>query len=113
MKLSKEVVTVELKNGTTLHGTLLSVDVHMNMHLKNVKQTVPGQDALHLDGVTVRGSSVRAVLLGEEVPVETLLVDDRPSGGKGRKSGVWVEMGGWGRRGAPPGPGKMAIHRRK
>ena len=36
-KLNNETVTVELKNGTTVPGTVASVDVSMNTHLKNVK----------------------------------------------------------------------------
>ena len=37
MKISNETVTVELKNGTTVHGRVASLDVSMNTHLKNVK----------------------------------------------------------------------------
>lgn len=37
MKMNNETVTVELKNGTTVHGTVGGVDVSMNTHLKNVK----------------------------------------------------------------------------
>lgn len=40
MKMNNETVTVELKNGTTVHGTVASVDVSMNTHLKNVKVSV-------------------------------------------------------------------------
>lgn len=41
MKMNNETVTVELKNGTTVHGTVASVDVSMNTHLKNVKVKRP------------------------------------------------------------------------
>jgi small nuclear ribonucleoprotein D1 len=37
MKLNNETVTIELKNGSTVHGTVAGVDVTMNTHLKNVK----------------------------------------------------------------------------
>ena len=37
MKLANETVTVELKNGSVVHGTVTGVDISMNTHLKNVK----------------------------------------------------------------------------
>jgi small nuclear ribonucleoprotein D1 len=36
-------VTVELKNGTVIHGTVNGVDMSMNTHLKKVKVTVKGK----------------------------------------------------------------------
>jgi len=37
MKLGGETVTIELKNGQTIIGTITSVDMSMNTHLKTVK----------------------------------------------------------------------------
>jgi small nuclear ribonucleoprotein D1 len=39
-KLNREQVTIELKNGTVIHGTVVGVDATMNCHLKKVKVTV-------------------------------------------------------------------------
>lgn len=106
MKLSKEVVTVELKNGSTVHGTLIGTDVHMNMHLRNVKSTAPGKDPVHLDRLAVRGAGVRAVLLPDSLPLDNLLVDDVP---RGRRRGAEVKV-----KVAKAAKGKgMAVNRRR
>lgn len=39
-KLNRENVTIELKNGTVVSGTVVGVDATMNAHLKKVKATV-------------------------------------------------------------------------
>lgn len=57
MKMNNETVTVELKNGTTVHGTVASVDVSMNTHLKNVK--VRGENNGYLSAVVAVACRVR------------------------------------------------------
>jgi small nuclear ribonucleoprotein (snRNP)-like protein len=37
MKLNNETVTIDLKNGTVVHGTVAGVDTKMNTHLRSVK----------------------------------------------------------------------------
>jgi len=49
MKLANEVVQVELKNGTVVHGMVIGVDVAMNMHLKGVKMTLKGRNPQSMD----------------------------------------------------------------
>ena len=39
-KLNREQVTIELKNGTVIQGTVVGVDATMNAHLKKCKMTV-------------------------------------------------------------------------
>ncbi len=75
MKLNNETVTIELKNGTIVVGTvtgtllafnlvfLIGVDVSMNTHLKAVKLTVKGRETIALDHITIRGNNIRYFLL--------------------------------------------------
>jgi small nuclear ribonucleoprotein D1 len=88
MKLNNETVTIELKNGTIVVGTVtgnyilisyshnIGVDVSMNTHLKAVKLTVKGRETIALDHITIRGNNIRYFLLPESLQLETLLVDD-------------------------------------
>jgi small nuclear ribonucleoprotein D1 len=76
MKLKNEVITVELKNGTVVNGTVIGVDIRMNTHLKNVKMTILKRQAVNLDHLTVRGNNIRYVILPNSLPVDTLLVDE-------------------------------------
>ena len=43
MKLTSETVTIELKNGTIVVGSVNGVDIKMNTFLQNVKITIKGQ----------------------------------------------------------------------
>ncbi|ELR25459.1 small nuclear ribonucleoprotein Sm D1, putative [Acanthamoeba castellanii str. Neff] len=78
MKLSNETVTIELKNGTIVHGTITGVDISMNTHLKAVKLTLKGKNPINLDTLSIRGNNIRYYLLPDTLNLDTLLVDDTP-----------------------------------
>merc|ERR1712179_239722 len=101
MKLSHETVTIELKNGTQVQGTITGVDVAMNTHLKSVKKTVKNQEPVSYDSLTIRGNNIRYFILPESLPLENLLIDDGPRARRGR--GDRGRGGPRGRgRGGPP-----------
>jgi len=78
MKLQNETVTIELKNGTIVHGTITGVDVAMNTHLKNVKMTLKNRDPVNLESLSIRGNNIRYYILPESLPLENLLIDEGP-----------------------------------
>ena len=119
MKLSHETVTIEMKNGTQVHGTISGVDVAMNTHLKTVKMTIKNRDPVNLDTLSIRGSNIRYYILPETLPLENLLIDEGPkkrfAAGRGVRGGRGGMRGGRGgmrggrgrgrggpRRGGPP-----------
>ena len=82
MKLSHEQVTIELKNGTSVTGSVAGVDMSMNTHLKKVKMTIKGRDSVNLDHISIRGNNVRYFILPDSLALDTLLVDDAPKRGE-------------------------------
>ena len=78
MKLINETVTVELKNGSLVIGTIIGVDMSMNTHLKAVRLTIKGRDTISLDHLTIRGNNIRYFMLPETLHVEAHLVEDAP-----------------------------------
>ena len=105
MKLNSETVTIELKNGTIINGTITGVDVSMNTHLKTVKMTVKGRNPVHLESLSVRGNNIRYYILPDTLNLDTLLVDDTP---RPKSKGVKREGGAprGGARGGPRGGGR-------
>lgn len=108
MKLSRETVTVELKNGTVVHGTMAGCDPAMNTHLKAVKVTQKGKEPVPMDHLSIRGNQIRYFILPDSLPLDTLLIDDTPKAkvkrreskiGRGRGRGRGGGRGGGGGRG--------------
>ena len=75
-KCANEVVTVELKTGTTVQGTIVSVDSSMNAHMKNVKVGGKGKVAVPMDQLTIRGNTIRYVILPDQLPLDPLLAEE-------------------------------------
>jgi small nuclear ribonucleoprotein D1 len=114
MKLSNETVTIELKNGTIVTGTITGVDVAMNTYLRNVKATAKGKNPVTHEFLSIRGNNIRFYILPDSLNLDTLLVDDTPkyavskvvpkavSGGRGGRG----RGGRGGGRGAGRGGGR-------
>jgi small nuclear ribonucleoprotein D1 len=75
-KLNREQVTIELKNGTVISGTVVGVDMTMNAHLKKAKLTARGKNPVSYATLSVRGSTVRAWLLPDGLNLDALLVEE-------------------------------------
>eukprot|EP00619_Florenciella_sp_RCC1007_P001735 CAMPEP_0205911740 /NCGR_PEP_ID=MMETSP1325-20131115/5357_1 /ASSEMBLY_ACC=CAM_ASM_000708 /TAXON_ID=236786 /ORGANISM="Florenciella sp., Strain RCC1007" /LENGTH=91 /DNA_ID=CAMNT_0053278317 /DNA_START=36 /DNA_END=308 /DNA_ORIENTATION=+ len=78
MKLNNETVTIELKNGTVVQGTVSGVDVAMNTYMRNVKVTVKGKNTVNYDTLSIRGNNIRYYLLPDSLNLDALLIDDAP-----------------------------------
>ncbi|KRX04314.1 Like-Sm (LSM) domain [Pseudocohnilembus persalinus] len=76
MKMKSQSVTIQLKNGTLVEGTIQGVDVKMNTHLEFVTLQIKGKQPVKLDSLSIRGATIRYFILPEALPLDTLLVDD-------------------------------------
>jgi len=78
-KLVRESVIIELKDNTVVRGTVVGVDSAMNTHLRLVSLKQPGEGEKRLENLTIRGSSIRYVILPDVLHIDSLLLDDRPT----------------------------------
>ncbi|KAI9816321.1 MAG: RNA processing protein [Phylliscum demangeonii] len=101
---------VELKNGETLNGHLVSSDTYMNLILREVVQTSPdGDKFLRLPEVYVRGSNIKYLRVPDEI-IELVKEQQqqsqhsaRPGRGGNQARG---DHAGRGDRGRGPGRGR-------
>lgn len=111
MKLASEYVQIELKDGTVVAGTVLSVTPNMNTVLKDVRMTVKNEDPVSMDTITLRGSSIRYYVLPDTVNLDSMIIDDarrpstvRPPPPKRGRGGLLQRGAG---RGSPRGRGPL------
>ena len=65
----------------------------MNTHLKSVKMTIKGRDPISLDTLSLRGNNIRYFILPENLPLDTLLVDDAPKARARKREGTCMSEG--------------------
>uniref|UniRef100_A0A914MDU2 Sm domain-containing protein n=1 Tax=Meloidogyne incognita TaxID=6306 RepID=A0A914MDU2_MELIC len=102
-KLSRETVTIELKNNTIVTGTIVEADTAMNIHLRNVQMSVNVYKKYELDSISIRGNNIRTIILPDSLPLDILLIDDEP-----RFKSQQRRMSGRGRGAAPRGYGRSS-----
>ena len=94
---------VELKNGETYNGHLVTVDSWMNAHLREVIITSrDGGSFVRVAEACVRGNTIKYVRVPDEV-LEAVKEAEARGGGEGRGRGG---HGGRGGRGPGRGPGR-------
>ncbi|KAL3229769.1 spliceosomal snRNP assembly [Nakaseomyces bracarensis] len=107
-KLHNQHITLELKNGSTLHGTLITVSGRRNISLGDVTllryhngayipytgaTPPPTTSTSHLKVVNVKESTVRQVILPDSVDLDALLVGENELNGL-KRLGVLSDLGG-------------------
>ncbi|EDK47073.1 hypothetical protein PP707_00200 [Acetobacter pasteurianus] len=70
---TNQPITVELKNGNIVNGTLLSANPQMNLNLKNVKLQQLYQDPILLQYINIRGNQIRQILLPDDLNIDGVL----------------------------------------
>jgi small nuclear ribonucleoprotein D1 len=106
-KLNRETVTIELKNGTVVSGTVVGVDATMNAHLRKVKVTLRGKNPVSYSTLSIRGNTIRSWILSESLNLDALLVEEKVKVSKVAAKGPVGASAGRGRgRGGPMGSGR-------
>jgi small nuclear ribonucleoprotein D1 len=75
-RLVGERVTLELKTGSIIEGSIVGVDIAMNTHLKKVRMTLKNEETVELAAISVRGNTIRYILLPDALNLDALLAEE-------------------------------------
>jgi small nuclear ribonucleoprotein D1 len=75
-KIKNEIITIELKNGIILNGSVENVDPYMNIYLKHVKRTFKGKNSNIIPTISVRGSRIRFIILPDWINFDNVFKKD-------------------------------------
>ena len=78
-KLKHETLTIEMKDGSQVMGTITKIDEAMNTHMSNVKISKKGNPQVTLDILYIRGGSIRYYILPDFLPLDQLLETKKPT----------------------------------
>ncbi|KAH7384772.1 RNA processing protein [Cadophora gregata] len=96
---------VELKNGETLNGHLVTCDTWMNLTLKEVVQTSPdGDKFFRLPEVYVKGNNIKYLRVPDEI-IDVVKEQQQRDQGGGYRGGRGGQRGDYGGRGGDRGRG--------
>lgn len=70
---TRDKITVELKNGTSVKGVILNCSPTMNLSLENVSLVVPNQDPEMLQFMNIRGNQIRQIILPDDLNIDHVL----------------------------------------
>lgn len=74
-KVINELITVELKNGMIIYGTLFKYDKSMNLYLKDVKKSFSKEKSIFFESISIRGSMIRYIILPNWLNLDLLLLE--------------------------------------
>lgn len=75
-KLVGERLTVELKDGSSIEGTLTNITSNMNVTMQQVNWLKPNlNQTIKLDNLNIRGNMIRQIILPDTINVDNLLND--------------------------------------
>ncbi|EPE33877.1 Sm-like ribonucleoprotein [Glarea lozoyensis ATCC 20868] len=96
---------VELKNGETLNGHLVTCDTWMNLTLKEVVQTSPDGDKFYrLPEVYVKGNNIKYLRVPDEI-IDLVKEQQQGQQNSGYRGGRGGQRGDYGGRGGDRGRG--------